>query len=72
MSRKPRVSYIAWILRKIRKRLPLLIFRTLLCMAISYAAVQFSLSTKAVVNSAISGDLSTLRSACAVLMSGMD
>ena len=68
MSRKPRVSYIAWILRKIRKRLPLLIFRTLLCMAISYAAVQFSLSTKAVVNSAISGDLSTLRSACAVLI----
>ena len=37
-------------------------------MAISYAAVQFSLSTKAVVNSAISGDLSTLRSACAVLI----
>ena len=68
MAKTQRVAYIAWIVRKIRKRIPLLLFKTLLCAAISFAAVQFSLTTKSVVNSAISGDRSALRISCAVMI----
>ena len=61
-------GYIAWIVRKIRRRIPLLVFKTLLCAAVAYAAVQFSLTTKSVVNSAIGGDLAALRRACALML----
>ena len=68
MSRKPRVKYLAWIYRKTKKRIPLILFCTILNALISYAGVQFSLTTKSVVNNAISGDSHTLRLSCVALI----
>ena len=65
---KKRTNYILWIFHKIKKRVPLLLLKTALCAGVSYAAVQFSLTTKAVVNNAIDGNLSALRLSCLVMI----
>ena len=56
MAKKPRINYISWIYRKIRKRMPLILACAILSSAISYAGIQFSLTTKSVINSAVSGN----------------
>lgn len=69
MARKPRVNYVGWIYRKIKKRIPFLLFCTILCAAVSYAGVRFSLTTKSVVNHAIAGDLRGLKTSSLILIS---
>ncbi|MBQ7098201.1 MAG: ABC transporter ATP-binding protein [Oscillospiraceae bacterium] len=56
MAKKARVNYILWIYQKIKKRIPVLLFYSALSAAVAYAGVRFSLTTKAVINSAVSGD----------------
>ena len=68
MSKKSQVHYIPWIYRKFKKRVPLLLCKTLLCACVSFSAVQFSLTTKNVVNNAIEGNLSGLRLSCFVMV----
>ena len=68
MASRKKPNYISWIYQKIKKRIGLLALKTFLCVSISYASVQFSLTTKAVVNSAIAGDLPALRLACAAMI----
>ena len=68
MAKKSKVNYFGWVYRKVRKRVPLLIFAAMLTAAISYAGVQFSLTTKAVVNNAIAGDSHALTVSCVTLL----
>ena len=49
--------------------MPMIAFTAVLSAAVSYAGVQFSLTTKAVVNNAISGNSDALRLSCIVLIS---
>ena len=59
-NRKPR-RYLSWIFRKVKKRIPILLFMTGINMAVAFANIRFALSTKAVINSAISGDMNALK-----------
>ena len=68
MIKPKRKNYVSWIYRKIRKRLPLIVFNTLLTSAVSYAGIRFSLATKTVINNAISGDIDALRLSCVILI----
>ena len=68
MAKKSKVNYFAWVYRKVRRRVPLLLFSSVLTAAISYAGIQFSLTTKAVINNAIAGNIDGLTVACATLI----
>ena len=68
LAKKSKVNYFAWIYRKVRKRIPLMLFAAVLTAAISYAGIQFSLTTKAVINNAIAGNIDGLTVACATLI----
>ena len=68
MAKKTKVNYFVWIYRKVRKRVPMLMFAAVLTAAISYAGVQFSLTTKAVVNNAVAGDSHALTVSCVTLL----
>ena len=68
MARKPKVNYFTWIYRKVRRRVPMLLFCAALTAAISYAGIQFSLTTKAVVNNAIAGNNEALTASCFMLL----
>ena len=61
MAKIKRKNYIAWIYHKIKRRLPAIIFMSVMNMAVSYANIRFALTTKSVINSAIQGDLQTLK-----------
>lgn len=61
MAKIKRKNYIAWIYHKIKRRLPAIIFMSVMNMAVSYANIRFALTTKSVINSAIEGDLQTLK-----------
>lgn len=69
MVKKRGKHYYSWIYKKIRRRMPMIAFTAVLSAAVSYAGVQFSLTTKAVVNNAISGNSDALRLSCIVLIS---
>lgn len=60
MAKLKRRNYVSWIYQKVRKRLPAVLFMSALNMAVSYANIQFALTTKTVVNSAISMDMNLL------------
>ena len=68
MARKKNRRYLPWIFKKIRRRIPLIVFTGVLSAAVSYAGVRFSLTTKAVVNHAISGDMAGLKFSCMALI----
>ena len=68
MARKKNKRYIPWIIGKIRRRIPMIIATGVLSAAVSYAGVRFSLTTKAVVNHAISGDTDALKVSCWILL----
>ena len=68
MARKQKVNYFSWIYRKVSRRVPMLLFCAALTAAISYAGIQFSLTTKAVVNNAIAGDSHALTMSCVALL----
>ena len=68
MVKKRGKHYFSWIYKKIRRRMPMIAFTAVLSAAVSFAGVQFSLTTKAVVNNAISGDTDALRFSCIVLI----
>lgn len=68
MIKRTHRGYLPWIYRKVKKQLPAIAFLTGLNMAISYANIQFALTTKTVVNSAVSGDLQLLRGAALLLV----
>ena len=70
LAKKQRSHYISWIYRKIKKRVPSLVFLAFLYMAVAYAGVQFALITKSLVNSALSGNYDSLKS-CAALLIGL-
>lgn len=57
-----------WIYRKIKKRLPGILFMAALNMAVSYANIQFALTTKTVVNSAIAGNVEQLKLSAAIMI----
>ena len=65
---KQRVNYILWIFRKIKKRIPTILGYSVLTAAVAYAGVQFSLTTKSVINSATSGDRDGLLTSCVILI----
>ena len=69
MAKKSRVNYVSWIYQKIQKRVPLLLLYTALSAAVAYAGIRFSLTTKSVINSAISADQEALTISCIVLIS---
>ncbi len=56
MTKKKRINYISWIYQKIKRRLPMTLLMAGLNVAVSYANIQFALTTKTVVNSAIAMD----------------
>ncbi|MBE6949969.1 MAG: ABC transporter ATP-binding protein [Ruminococcaceae bacterium] len=60
MIKPKRKNYVSWIYRKVKKRIPAIMFQMLLSVAVSYANIQFSLNTKNLVNSAIAGDYNAL------------
>ena len=60
LAGKTHINYISWIFRKIKKRVPLLLVYTALSAAVAYAGIRFSLTTKTVINSAVSGDRALL------------
>ena len=68
MAKKSRVNYVSWIYRKIQKRIPLLVLYTALSSAVAYAGIRFSLTTKSVINSAISADRDGLTISCIILV----
>lgn len=68
LAKKERKHYASWIYRKIKKRLPAIVFMSVLNMAVSYANIRFALVTKTVVNSAIAGDLSQLKLSAAFMI----
>jgi len=55
---------VLWIFRKIKKRIPVLILLTLSHIANALLAVAFSLGSKQVIDSAVSGDKSAFLNAC--------
>lgn len=68
LAKKERKHYASWIYRKIKKRLPMILFTAVLSAAVSYAGVRFSLTTKSVVNNAIAGDMDALKVSCIALV----
>ena len=68
MAKKSRVNYVSWIYQKIQKRVPLLLLYTVLSAAVAYAGIRFSLTTKSVINSAISADREALTISCIILI----
>ena len=68
MAKNQKKRYIAWIYRKIKKRLPVLLLMSALNMAVAYANIRFALTTKTVVNSAISGDIPLLKGSALFLI----
>lgn len=69
MAKKSRINYVSWIYRKIQKRVPLLVLYAVLSSAVAYAGIRFSLTTKSVINSAISADREGLTISCIILVS---
>ena len=69
MAKRSRVNYVSWIYRKIRKRIPLLLLYTALSAAVAYAGIRFSLTTKSVINSAVSSNREALTVSCIILIS---
>ena len=69
MAKKSRINYVSWIYRKIQKRVPLLVLYAVLSSAVAYAGIRFSLTTKSVINSAISADREGLSISCIILVS---
>ena len=68
MSGKKKRNYIRWIYRKTKKRLPMILLMTLLDTAVSYANIQFALTTKSVVNGAVSGDHQLMKLSAVILV----
>ena len=68
MAKKQRVQYISWIYRKVKRRLPMILVCAALSAAVSYAGIRFSLTTKSVINSAVSGDGAALKASCIMLI----
>ena len=68
MSTIKNKHYLSWIFRKIRRRIPAIVFAGVLSAAVAYADVRFSLTTKSVVNNAIGGDLNGLKVSCIALI----
>ena len=68
MAGKTHINYISWIFRKIKKRVPLLLVYTALSAAVAYAGIRFSLTTKTVINSAVSGDRALLMTSSMILI----
>lgn len=68
MAKQTRVNYIAWIYHKVKRRIPLILLCALLSAAISYAGIRFSLTTKSVINSAVSGNAVVLKASCITLI----
>ena len=68
VPKKSRVKYISWIYRKVKRRLPMILFASALSAAVSYAGIRFSLTTKSVINSAVSGDTAALKASCILLI----
>ena len=68
MAKKPHINYISWIYRKIKKRVPMLLIYTALSAAVAYAGIRFSLTTKTVINSAVSGDRAGLMVSSMILI----
>ena len=68
MAKNQKKRYIAWIYRKIKKRLPVLLLMSALNMAVAYANIRFALTTRTVVNSAISGDIPLLKGSALFLI----
>lgn len=68
MTGKTRINYVAWIYHKVKRRLPLILLCTVLSSAVSYAGIRFSLTTKSVINSAVSGDTAVLKASCLTLI----
>ena len=56
MAKHQKKLYVSWIYQKVKKRLPAILFMSALNMAVSYANIQFALTTKTVVNSAVARD----------------
>ena len=69
MAKESRINYVSWIYQKIQKRIPLLLLYTALSAAVAYAGVLFSLTTKSVINSAISANRQGLTISCIILIS---
>lgn len=70
LAKKERKHYASWIYQKIKKRLPMILLMAGLNVAVSYANIQFALTTKTVVNSAIAMDRPLLMHS-ALIMIGM-
>lgn len=68
MTKAVKPNYVSWIYRKIKRRLPGILFMALLNAAVSYANIQFALTTKTVVNSAIAGNLEQLKLSAAIMV----
>ena len=68
MTKKKRINYISWIYHKIKRRLPMILLMSGLNVAVSYANIQFALTTKTVVNSAIAMDRPLLTRSALVMI----
>ncbi|MBQ7229306.1 MAG: ABC transporter ATP-binding protein [Oscillospiraceae bacterium] len=68
MTKKKRINYISWIYHKIKRRLPMILLMAGLNVAVSYANIQFALTTKTVVNSAIAMDHHLLTQSAMVMI----
>ena len=68
LTQKKQRRYLPWIFQKIKKRLPAILFLTMLNIAVCFANIQFALVTKSVVNSAIARDLEQLKLAALVMI----
>ncbi len=63
--KKPKLpNYVPWLYRNMKKRIPLILLLTLFTVLNSYLTVQYSLSSKEVINGAISGDMDVFLRAC--------
>ena len=61
-KRKP----VRWVIKRVRKRIPALLFMTAIDVAISLLGVAFALGTRGVINAATSGVRGALWDACLV------
>lgn len=68
LDKKKRINYISWIYHKIKRRLPMILLMAGLNVAVSYANIQFALTTKTVVNSAIAMDRELLMQSASVMI----
>ena len=68
MTKKKRINYVSWIYHKIKRRLPMILLMAGLNVAVSYANIQFALTTKTVVNSAIAMDHHLLTQSAMVMI----